>query len=696
MPKADRAMPHVGVAGLLDRVVIDVDHVVEHPHRRGDGALELVVVQHLAVGTVLQVLQQVDRAQVADSRLGIAGVERDLGAQVGRVHDPDVLLRRSHVAGILEGDPGMAGLEQHAEHLAPHVGCLDGAAGLDLAAPRLLLVGDVGLFELDAELVVQVRHVRRREQRPFALFDDAPHEQVGDPVGGVHVMGAPAVVAGVLAQFQELLDVQVPAFQVGADGALALAALVHGHGRVVDDLEERHHALRFAVGALDVRAQRPHPGPVVAQAAGKLGQQGVFLDRLVDAVQVVGHRGEIAGRQLGAQGAAVEQGRRAGHEVEARQDFVELDGAGFAVDLVQGQAHRHAHEEGLGQLDSGLAQVQEIAVVQGLQAQVVELQVALGLEGGAQPLQVVLQQLLVQQFVVHPLLDEAGKVVGIALRHFRGRQVAPQHFLEDGVQQQPGGGIGVVGVFLDQRARGQDRGLVDLVHRNAVVQVAHGLGQHRIRLDVGAQVLAGRDDQALEVIEVQRHPLPAIQHMQDRGLGLLAGALLGAFLGAALSVQHVGAGDLMMAAAHQAQFDLVLHVFDMEGAAGGPRTHQRPDHCLGELVHRLAHARRSRALRAVHGQERLHHGDCDLVRLERDHRAIAPDDLVMGQGRGRSGARRAVAGIAAGDHVCGGGCAQGNLHVVCLFRKFGGMTPAPRGRRRGIPVKGLFEAGHYI
>ena len=476
-------------------------------------------------------------------------------------------------------------------------------------------------------------------------------------------MGAPAVVAGVLAQLQELLDVQVPAFQVGADGALALAALVHGHGRVVDDLQERHHALRFAVGALDVRAQRPHPGPVVAQAAGKLGQQGVFLDRLVDAVQVVGHRGEVAGRQLGAQGAAVEQGRRAGHEVEARQHFVELDGAGFAVDLVQGQTHRHAHEEGLRQLDSGLAHVQEIAVVQGLQAQVVELQVALGLERRAQPLQVVLQQLLVEQFVVHALLDEAGKVVGIALRHFRRRQVAAEHFLEDGVQQQPGGGIGVVGVFLDQRARGQDRGLVDLVHRNAVVEVAHGLGQHRIRLDVGAQVLAGRDDQALEVIEVQRHPLAAVEHMQDRRLGLVVGALLGAFLGASLTVQHVGAGDLVMAAAHQAQFDLVLHVFDMEGAAGRARTHQSPDHCLGELIHRLAHARRSRALRAVHGEERLHHGDRDLVRLERDHRAVAPDDLVMRQGRGRGGARRAAAGTGCRGHACGGGCAQGNLHV---------------------------------
>ncbi len=47
----------------------------------------------------------------------------------------------------------------------------------------------------------------------------------------------------------------------------------------------------------------------------------------------------------------------------------------------------------LRQLDAGLAHVQEVAVVQGLQAQVVELLVALGLQGRAQAGQVELQQL---------------------------------------------------------------------------------------------------------------------------------------------------------------------------------------------------------------------------------------------------------------------------------------------------------------
>ena len=278
-------------------------------------------------GTVLEVAREVHRAQVAHGRFGVAGVERDLGAQVGAVHHAHVLLRRADVAGILEGDPGVAGLEQHREHLAPQVNGRHALEELQLAAVHLGLVGGVGALEGLAVQVVQVGYVGGREQRPLALVHHALHEQVGDPVGRVHVVRASPVVAGVLAQLQEFLDVQVPALQVGAHGALPLAALVHGHGRVVDHLEEGHHALRFAVRALDARTEGAHARPVVAQAAGELGQQRVLLDGFVDASELVGHRGQVARGQLRAQRAAVEQRGRAAHEVEGGQQLVELDGA---------------------------------------------------------------------------------------------------------------------------------------------------------------------------------------------------------------------------------------------------------------------------------------------------------------------------------------------------------------------------------
>ena len=91
-----------------------------------------------------------------------------------------------------------------------------------------------------------------------------------------------------------------------------------------------------------------------------------------------------------------------------RQHVVELDRARLAVDLVQRQAHRDAHEERLRQLDAAVVDVQEVAVVERLQAEVVELQVALGLERRAEACQVELQQPLVEQLGLDALLDEAA------------------------------------------------------------------------------------------------------------------------------------------------------------------------------------------------------------------------------------------------------------------------------------------------
>src|SRR3546814_16504633 len=62
---------------------------------------------------------KVDRTQVAYGNFGFVGVERDFGAKIRAVHHTDVLLRRTDIAGILEGDPGVAGFEQHGQHFAP-------------------------------------------------------------------------------------------------------------------------------------------------------------------------------------------------------------------------------------------------------------------------------------------------------------------------------------------------------------------------------------------------------------------------------------------------------------------------------------------------------------------------------------------------------------------------------------------------
>ncbi len=266
--QAHRTVLEVGVLRLRHAVVVDVDDVIEHAHGGAHGALQLGRVQ-LAVDDVVD---QVDRAQVADGDLVLVGVQGDLGAQVGAVHYAHVLLRAAQVARVLEGQPRVAGLEQHREHLAPQVLGRQGLEQLDLAVLGQFLVVLVTLLEGAAGEVVQVGYVGRGEQGPGAVIEHALHEQVRNPVGGVHVVGTATVVTGVLAQLEEFLDVQVPGFQVGADCALALAALVDRHGGVVDHFKERHDALALAVGALDVGAQRAYRGPVVAQAAGEFGQ----------------------------------------------------------------------------------------------------------------------------------------------------------------------------------------------------------------------------------------------------------------------------------------------------------------------------------------------------------------------------------------------------------------------------------------
>ena len=281
----------------------------------------------------------------------------------------------------------MPGLEQHGQHLAPQVHGA-GLAGGDFAARGAGLALGVGALKLRPAFVVQVGGVAGRKQSPFRVRQNPLHEEVGNPIGGVHVVRAAALVAGVLAQIQKRLNVHVPGFQIAAGGALALAALVDGYGGVVDDFQKGNHPLRLAVGPLDARAHGAHRRPVVAEAAGEFRQQGVFLIGLKDALQVVRDGGEVAAGELRPHGAGVEQGGRGGHEAERGQQVVEFRGALGGALFARGQPHGDAHEEHLRHFHRLVVHAQEVAVVEGLQADVAELQVALRADGAAEFVQV--------------------------------------------------------------------------------------------------------------------------------------------------------------------------------------------------------------------------------------------------------------------------------------------------------------------
>ena len=188
-----------------------------------------------------------------------------------------------------------------------------------------------------------------------------------------------------------------------------------------------------------------------------------------------------------------------------------------------------------------------------------------------------MRQLGVEQVGGDALADELREVLGVVLLRISACATSwPNTSLRMRVHQQARGDLAVGRVFFHQRARGQDGGLVQLFDRHAVVQVLDGLARiasastcfsrpTQAALISVAHSLAGRADGAgrsRSRAAAARSALPC------------AGFLLRALLHALVAVQHVGARDIVFAGAHQREFDLVLHVFDMEGAAGRLAAHQ--------------------------------------------------------------------------------------------------------------------------
>ena len=264
--EANRPVAQVRVPSRLRRVKVDVDDVVQRAHGDANCFPQLGQVEFAALG---EMIVEHDRAQVADSRLVAAGVERDLGAEVGTVDDPGVILRAADVAGVLERDPRMARLEDHLQHALPQI---DGGNLLaaHFAALGLGLVCEVAFLEIPAVSLVQIRRIAGAKQRPVLAGFHPLHEQVGNPVGRVHVVRAAAVISGIFSQLEKLFDVVVPRLEIGATAAPPLAALVDRHQQVVVQFQEWNNALTLAVGAPDVAAHAANRRPTAPQATGPL------------------------------------------------------------------------------------------------------------------------------------------------------------------------------------------------------------------------------------------------------------------------------------------------------------------------------------------------------------------------------------------------------------------------------------------
>ena len=571
--EADGAVAGVRGLGSLGGVEVDIDDAIERTDGHGDGFLEHVVIDDAVLADVGI---EDDGAEVADGGFILAGVEGDLGAEVGGVDDAAMVLGRADVAGVLEGDPWVTGLEDHLEHGFPEV---DGGelTRPDFASGGEGLVFGVALLEGAAVEVVEIGHFIGAEKGPVLARFHAFHEQVRDPVGGVHVVGTTALVSGIDAEVEEVLDVVVPGLEVGAAGAAALAALVDGDELVVVKLEEGDDALGLAVGALDVTAGAADCGPRSTEAAGPFREVGIFgnaalhdgLDGVIDLV-------EVAGGKLAVEGAGIEQGGCGRAEAAAFVEIVEADDPLLAVlGLGLEEAHGDAHPEELGRLEATLLGASlvddEVAVIHGLDAEVVEVEVGAGVEGIGKGVDVELGE----QIGMDALdADAVGEVAleGIAVGGFDAinaiaGDVPIEHFLVDVGEQDAAGEFREVGIFFDQSAGIENDGLLEVVGGNFRSDRAAEFAFDLIFREAEVEAYGGKGDAFFEVEPIPEGGLTIVAEDDDHGILV---RVLGSFFmidavaSALEAIAHVGAHGFDVIEAAEFFFDHVLDVLDVD------------------------------------------------------------------------------------------------------------------------------------
>ena len=262
------------------------------------------------------------------------------------------------------------------------------------------------------------------------------------------------------------------------------------------------------------------------------------------------------------------------------------------------------------------------------------MQVAFGLYCGSKARKIEAAEFRIEQFGLNADLHIGREIVCITRGHFglRGGRWDSMHEAQDFaaqlVQQQARGDVGIVRLLLDQCARGHDRGESEFVLPDPVVKIAACFGEHQRGINA-IEPGAGLGDDSLETPDVENDARSIRQRCMQDGFSrsLLRNDRFGTLAGTLFAIQHIGTGHLVMLAAHQREFDLVLHIFDMEGPAFADAAGQRGGDFLRELLDHFMNAARSGGGMALDGEERLGHRDRDFRRIEFGHGAVAADHL---------------------------------------------------------------------
>ena len=132
---------------------------------------------------------------------------------------------------------------------------------------------------------------------------------------------------------------------------------------------------------------------------------------------MIRHAREETRRQLRAQGSGVEQSRCRTHVVKRREQVVKLDRPGVRIIFFNGQTHGDTHEEYLWQFEANFSGMDEVAIVECLQAEVGELQVTFRLDCGAEKRQIELPECRCEQLQFDAFADERVERGWIEIRH---------------------------------------------------------------------------------------------------------------------------------------------------------------------------------------------------------------------------------------------------------------------------------------
>lgn len=410
------------------------------------------------------------------------------------------------VARILEGHPAVAGLGQCLHH-----------ALVELPGRHLLFEASVGFGLLvdGAELVPvgvdELGHLLGVKEAPLPVLFDTLHEEVRDPVGEVDVVGAAGVVAGVVAQFEELVDVGMPALEVHACSTLAPTTLVDRRDRGVEGLEPRDDAVAEAVGADDQAVLGADPVPGDADAAGELREPGDVGVALVDAFEgVFGRVEQIATRHLWVGGPGVEQCGGGGKVCKRRHEVVELD----RLFGVGGEATGDTQKEVLRGLDdvASFGMPQQVAVIHRAQTEELEVLVSLGVDGGVEFGGVCGDEL------EDGIADQA-ELVAQCNRLGEPWNVLVADLFVDVGGQHPGGELGVVGLFDDQARSGSDRQFVKLLGGRAVGERRDRSSGHHHGVDAD-EALGGPSDRIDNLVQIDGFEGPVSLLDPHPGAGL--------------------------------------------------------------------------------------------------------------------------------------------------------------------------------